>query len=120
MRTLAFIIPPNVELLDLAGPVQVFTEAKTYGFDAEIRFYTYGDEPTSTSGLGFNKVCDYKEAHLKEGDYVFVPGMNWEYVNSISFRAERDFFKWLNECSANKITVCSICNGAFALGEAGL
>lgn len=33
MRTIAFIIPPTVELLDLAGPVQVFTEAKFYGFD---------------------------------------------------------------------------------------
>src|SRR3954471_13554797 len=46
--------------------------------------------------------------------------MNYEYVNSIPFRAERDFFKWLRECSNKKITVCSICNGAFALGHAGL
>ncbi|WP_018614741.1 GlxA family transcriptional regulator [Segetibacter koreensis] len=120
MITLAFIIPPNVELLDLAGPVQVFTEAKSYGLDAEIKFYTYSDEPTSTSGLGFDKTRDYKHAQLKEGDYVFIPGMNWEYVNSISFRAERLFFKWLRECSEKGITVCSICNGAFALGEAGL
>jgi transcriptional regulator GlxA family with amidase domain len=93
MRTLAFIIPPNVELLDLAGPVQVFSEAKSYGLDAEIRFYSYGDDPTSTSGLGFDKVGNYKDTLLKEGDYVFVRGMNWEYLNSISFRAERSFFK---------------------------
>ena len=76
MRTLAFIIPPNVELLDLAGPVQVFTEAKSYGFEADLQFYNYEDQPTSTSGLGFNKVSNFKEACLKEGDYVFVPGMN--------------------------------------------
>src|SRR3954464_11282381 len=120
MTTFAFIVPPDVELLDLAGPVQVFTEARSYGLNADIQFYTYGEEPTSTSGLGFNKVGNYKDAHLNERDYVFVPGMNWEYVNSISFRAERGFFKWLKECSENEITVCSICNGAFALGEAGL
>jgi transcriptional regulator GlxA family with amidase domain len=120
MITLAFIIPPKVELLDLAGPVQVFTEAKSYGLDADLQFYTYGEDPTSTSGLGFNKVSNYREATLKEGDYLFVPGMNWQYVDSISFRAERDFFKWLKECSEKAITVCSICNGAFALGEAGL
>ncbi len=36
MRTFAFIIPPHVELLDLAGPVQVFTEAKFYGFEVSI------------------------------------------------------------------------------------
>jgi putative intracellular protease/amidase len=38
MQTLAFIIPPHVELLDLAGPVQVFVEAKFYGFEADIQF----------------------------------------------------------------------------------
>src|SRR5450432_4024968 len=49
-----------------------------------------------------------------------MPGMNFEYVNSIPFKAERAFFKWLKECADRKVTVCSICNGAFALGEAGL
>lgn len=120
MKKLAFIIPPNVELLDLAGPVQVFTEAKFYGFEADIEFYVYDDEPVSTSGLGFGNVMNFKEAKLKEGDFVFMPGMNFEYVNSISFKAEREFFKWLKESSEKKVTVCSICNGSFALGHAGL
>ena len=117
---MAFIIPPNVELLDLAGPVQVFTEAKFYGLETDIEFYKYQEEPVSTSGLPFGKIEHFKKAILKEGDYVFMPGMNFEYVNSFSFRAERDFFKWLKECADNNITICSICNGAFALGEAGL
>jgi transcriptional regulator GlxA family with amidase domain len=120
MQKVAFIIPPNVELLDLAGPVQVFTEAKFYGFETEIQFYQFKDSPESTAGLGFGKVLDFNEAKLTEGDFVFVPGMNFEYVNSISFKAEREFFKWLKECSDKKVTVCSICNGAFALGHAGL
>jgi transcriptional regulator GlxA family with amidase domain len=120
MRKIAFIIPPTVELLDLAGPVQVFTEAKFYGFEADMEFYTYQDDPVSTAGLGFEKLARYTSAKLKEGDFVFVPGMNYEYVSSIPFRAEREFFKWLKECSDNKIIVCSICNGAFALGYAGL
>ncbi len=120
MKKMAFIIPPTVELLDMAGPVQVFTEAKFYGFETEIEFYQYKESPISTSGLGFGNVGNYKNAKLKEGDFVFVPGMNYEYVQSIAFKAEREFFNWLKECSENKITVCSICNGAFALGYAGL
>ncbi len=120
MQKFAFIIPPTVELLDLAGPVQVFTEAKFYGMEIEIEFYKYEDKPISTAGLGFEKISDFKMAKLKEGDFVFVPGMDMEYVNSIPFKAEREFFKWLKECSDKKVTVCSICNGAFALGHAGL
>lgn len=120
MKKFAFIIPPSVELLDLAGPVQVFTEAKFYGFEADIEFYTYQDIPVSTSGLVFHKINNFKEATLKEGDYVFIPGMDNNYVNSISFKAEREFFNWLKECSAKKIIIGSICTGAFALGHAGL
>jgi transcriptional regulator GlxA family with amidase domain len=120
MQKFAFIIPPTVELLDLSGPVQVFTEAKFYGFDIAIEFYTYQDHPVSTAGLGFEKIPHYTEANLKEGDYVFVPGMDNDYVHSIAFKAEREFFRWLKNCSDRQITACSICTGAFALGHAGL
>jgi len=120
MQKFAFIIPPHVELLDLAGPVQVFTEAKFYDFEIELEFYTYEETPVSTAGLGFGELKNFKTAKLKAGDFVFVPGMDMNYVESIPFRAEREFFKWLKECSDKKITVCSICNGAFALGHAGL
>ncbi|MFN8274760.1 MAG: DJ-1/PfpI family protein [Flavobacteriaceae bacterium] len=120
MKTFAFIIPPTVELLDFAGPVQVFAEAKFYGFDADIQFFVYDENPISTAGLGFAPVKHFTEAKLNEGDYVFVPGMDFDYVSSIDFRAQKDFFNWLKACSDRKITVCSICNGAFALGYAGL
>lgn len=120
MKKAAFIIPPTVEMLDLSGPVQVFVEAKFYGFDVDLEFYQFEDSPVSTAGLGFEKLKHFKEAKLKEGDFVFVPGMDNDYVNSFAFKSEIEFFKWLKVCSDNNITVCSICTGAFALGHAGL
>ena len=120
MRKLAFIVPPSVEILDLAGPMQVFTEAKFYGFECAIEFYTISNDPISTSGLGFANANHFSIAKLKEDDFVFVPGMDYEYVNSFSFKAEKEFFSWLKDCSDKRVTVCSICNGAFALGYAGL
>jgi transcriptional regulator GlxA family with amidase domain len=120
MKKIVFIIPPTVELLDLAGPAQVFTEAKFYGFEVDIEFYLYSNDPVCTSGLGFAKVASFAEAKLDEGDFVFVPGMDQNYIRSPSFKSEKKFFKWLKECTERKINVCSVCNGAFALGEAGL
>jgi transcriptional regulator GlxA family with amidase domain len=117
---IAFIIPPTVELLDLAGPVQVFTEAKFQGFDVELEFFLYSKNPVSTSGLVFGKISDYRKAILKEGDYIFIPGMDQPYIQSSSFKNENRFFGWLRKCSERKVNVCSVCNGAFALGEAGL
>jgi transcriptional regulator GlxA family with amidase domain len=120
MKKVAFIIPPTVELLDLAGPVQVFTEAKFYGFEIDIQFYVYKNDPVSTSGLSFGKVNNYANAQLEEGDFLFIPGMDQNYVRSPAFRKEKLFFKWLKKCAERKINVCSVCNGAFALGQAGL
>ncbi|HEX2607355.1 MAG TPA: DJ-1/PfpI family protein [Flavisolibacter sp.] len=120
MRKIAFIVPPTVELLDLAGPAQVFTEAKFYGFEADLEFYSYQDDIICTSGLSFGKVKHFTEAALKEGDFLFIPGMDFNYVNSIAFRAEHAFFKWMKHISDNHVTVCSVCNGAFVLGHAGL
>ncbi|MCC8423505.1 GlxA family transcriptional regulator [Mucilaginibacter sp. UR6-11] len=120
MKKIAFIIPPSVELLDLAGPVQVFTEAKFYGFEADMEFYAFSEAPVSTSGLGFGPVRHFSEARLQEGDFVFVPGMDYDYVTSIAFGTQRPFFNWLKNMSDARVTVGSICNGAFALGMAGL
>jgi len=120
MKKIAFIIPPFVELLDLAGPVQVFTEAKFIGYNLSLEYYTYSNEIISTCGLPFSNIKDYRDAELKEGDFVFMPGMDDKYVRGTSFRAEREFFKWLKSCADQKVFVCSVCNGAFALGHAGL
>ncbi len=120
MLKVAFIVPPNVELLDLAGPAQVFTEARFNGYELVIQFYSFSKAVASTSGLGFGQLSNFSNASLTEGDYVFVPGMNFEYVSSDSFRDEKTFFDWLNDCAVKKVNVCSVCNAAFALGEAGL
>lgn len=120
MKKIAFVIPPTVELLDLAGPVQVFTEARFYGFEIDIEFYVFQRNPICTSGLGFGEIANFSDAELKEGDFVLVPGMDQNYVRSAAFRNEAKFFEWLKMCSAKKVNVCSVCNGAFALGNAGL
>jgi transcriptional regulator GlxA family with amidase domain len=120
MLKLAFIVPPNVELLDLAGPVQVFTEAKQQGLDAAIEFYSYHDGNTSTSGIAFGKIKNYKESNLKAGDFVFVPGTDHDYLHSVQFSAEKSFFRWIAQCADSEVNTCSICTGAFFLGEAGL
>lgn len=120
MKKIAFIVPPSVEILDLAGPAQVFTEAKFYGFEAELEFYSYREEIVSTSGFSFGEVKNYKEAQLKDGDYLFIPGMDFNYVNSIAFKAEHEFFNWIKELADKHVFICSVCNGAFALGHAGL
>jgi transcriptional regulator GlxA family with amidase domain len=116
----AFIVPPHVELLDLAGPAQVFTEARTQGLDAALEFYSYDDGIISTAGVAFGEIKSYKLADLKAGDFVLVPGTDHAYLQSAQFAAEKSFFNWLAQCANRKVNTCSVCTGAFFLGEAGL
>jgi transcriptional regulator GlxA family with amidase domain len=120
MLKIAFIVPPHVELLDLAGPAQAFTEARSHGLDAAIDFYSYSDRSISTSGVGFGEIKNYKEADLNAGDFVFVPGTDHSYLQGSQFGSEKTFFKWIAECYDKNVNTCSICTGAFFLGEAGL
>ncbi|CAN5337768.1 GlxA family transcriptional regulator [soil metagenome] len=117
---LAFIVPPQLELLDLAGPAQVFTEAISQGLDAAIEFYSFHDCNITTAGIAFGAIKSYKEADLKEGYFVFVPGTDHDYLQSTQFGEEEGFFSWIAQCAKNKVNTCSICTGAFFLGEAGL
>lgn len=117
---MAFIVPPAVELLDLAGPVQVFTEAKFYGYDVRLEFYSYHEDIICTSNLPFGKIANYNEAELNEGDFIFIPGTDNDYLSSFAFKTEKEFFKWIKECADKNVTICSICTGAVILGQAGL
>jgi transcriptional regulator GlxA family with amidase domain len=120
MLKVAFIVPPHVELLDLAGPAQTFLEAKSYGLDVMIEFLRYHPENISTSGVAFGEIKSYRDADLQEGDFVFIPGTDHDYLRSAQFRAEESFFSWLAQCAGKGVNTCSVCTGAFFLGEAGL
>jgi hypothetical protein len=63
---IAFIVPPFVEVLDLAGPVQVFSEARYYGFEAELEFYCLEEASVSSSGLPFGKLSHFSEDKLSD------------------------------------------------------
>ena len=119
MKTIAFVIPPFVELLDLAGPVQVFTEAKFYGFETNIEFYSFQSDTISAVGLPFGKIKKYSEANLTKDDFLFIPGVHFESLER-HLEDEQPFFEWLNNRSKENVNICSVCNATFILGEAGL
>lgn len=124
MRKILFIVPPEVQLLDLNGPIHVFYEAKECGANLDLHFASIHQHPSivsSCAGLQFTNLLAYDELELSSRDYVFVPGINFELLSNISFLAAcSGFFKWLREQHSNKINICSICTGAFLLAEAGI
>lgn len=119
-RTIAFLIVPQIHLMDLAGPDQVFLEAIDYGIPLKVEYCGIADNISSSASLPFGRLKGFKKMVLKAGDYLFIPGANVSYLRSAAFKNNKPLFKWLKGLHESGVILCSICTGAFILAESGL
>ena len=105
-----FLLLPEVEVLDLAGPLQAFSEAKRY----RTRLCATRDRIRSHQGVVFADLEPLPEVSAET--LVVVPGMPYAATEKI----ERRVTKWLADAAKRGAHIASVCTGAFALGEAGL
>lgn len=118
--TFAFLILPQLHILDLAGPDQTLHEAIEYGADFNISYCSLENNVVTTAGLPIGNTVHYLDIQLNKGDYLFIPGSNAAYLTSPIFKENKPLFQWLVQCYQKGINLCSICAGAFVLAEAGL
>lgn len=123
MRIL-FVLPQQVHLLDISGPIHVFYEAVELGLEATLHFINLIEKEKgikSSSGLFVAQIEDYSEFELGEDDLIFVPGLEMFLIQNVNFQKEiHPFLDWLKSQAANKVTIASVCTGAFLLAQAGL
>jgi len=110
---IVFAVFPGCEILDLAGPVQAFHEAKTLGVAYDISYCAATVEVPMAQGLGLCGLEPLPE--LRAGDRVIVPG-----YPLMSARVPPKLVAWLRKAKDAGAELCSVCTGAFALGEAGV
>lgn len=114
-----FVVPPRVHVLDLTGPIQVFYEAVDYGAAYQLTYCSFQNHVTSSSGLSFGAVRSFDDVQTQPGDYIFLPGMEMEYIRS-QLNEETIFLDWLQQQHKKGVYLCSVCTGAFLLARAGL
>ena len=118
-----FVTPPEVHLLDVSGPIHVFYEALEYGAKIELRFLALENrsEIGSSAGLFLSKLEPYSGHHLKDGDILFIPGLDSKLIFDDDFKDSNEpFFKWIKEQYERGTKICSVCTGAYLLGFSGL
>lgn len=118
-----FIVYPNIVLLDLVGPLQVFTHARRnpqMGQAYRTYVASVAGQRTSTNTIlqiesepldNWVSCPDGKQLHtlvVVGGDGAIPAAKNLDLVNSVRHLASR----------AKR--VCSVCSGALVLGAAGL
>jgi transcriptional regulator GlxA family with amidase domain len=114
---IVFLLVPQVHLLDLAGPVQVFWTAADSGYKYEIHYVAEQPEVPTAQGLPVQASVDWPE--LSPDDLIVVPG--WQDATCRgSGQLSRATLQRLSGHHAAGGTVASVCAGADALGRAGL
>ncbi|GAA6615598.1 DJ-1/PfpI family protein [Scytonema sp. NUACC26] len=111
-----FLILDGVELLDLAGPAQVFSIAASLGAPYSLHFCANTSGVRSAQGLFLGQLEPLPP--VSAYDVVMVAGVALDRLNQPLLDA--DTRCWLINAHTNGTCIASICTGAAVLGEAGL
>ena len=111
-RRVAFVLTEGANVIDFAGPWEVFQDAGYQSGDPSLlQLYTVSDsrEPVRMTG-GLRVVPDYTFRDAPPPDVVVVGAQ----------RGSPAMLAWLRQTSGRTDVVMSVCTGAFKLAAAGL
>src|SRR5271170_2601308 len=116
MTRVVFLLVPQLHLLDLAGPAQVFSTAAGHGRGYELHYVAEQEDVPTAQGVGMRAQTHWPE--LGPDDLILVPG--WRSCALARPPLGAASLRRLAEHHASGGTVASVCAGADALGRAGL
>jgi transcriptional regulator GlxA family with amidase domain len=120
-RRVWIVVSPGSAPLDVTGPFDVFRRANAHGerdtYDLVV-VGVAGRNVGTKSGLGFVAQASLPEAAAEGLPHSLVVAGGDPQVSAGTDEAR--LAEWLREHAAHIPRVCSICSGAFILGEAGL
>lgn len=112
--TVAILLYPGVELLDFAGPLEVFSNMNN------SRVYTVAARPgpLNTMKKSLTLTPDYTLANCPQPDVLIVPGASGDPIQTVT--ADTAVINWIRRTAPQRQLTMSVCTGAYLLGKAGL
>jgi putative intracellular protease/amidase/YHS domain-containing protein len=115
-RNVAILIFQGVELLDFAGPGEVFAVAQTIEGQRAFNVYTVAASADAITSQGFVKVTpQHTIENCPRPDIIVVPGGG---VNNVM--GDEKVMAWIKSATREIEVTMSVCNGAYLLARAGL
>jgi len=116
-RNTAILIFDDVEVLDFAGPFEVFSVTNELSDYSLLNVYTVarGKAPvTARNGLSVNP--DYSITEAPQPDILIVPGGS----GTRPVLLQQDILAWIRQSANSAEKVLSVCTGALLLAKVGL
>jgi transcriptional regulator GlxA family with amidase domain len=111
----AFVISDGFDLIDLAGPWEVFSDTRpgsmSYDVDGPYELYTVSTAQGAVSSDGLRVVPQYTLDNAPRPDLIVIGA---QLDNS------EPLLTWLRAQHASQVTIMSVCTGARKLALAGL
>ena len=122
MRNVGIFLYDEVEILDFAGPFEVFSTASRLALrlnpmaDAPFRVFTIAEQAAIVNARGGLLVAPISDFNTHPAlDVLIVPG------GVVTAELEKpEVIAWIARCAAQAEITASVCTGAFLLAKAGL
>lgn len=116
-RTVAILAFDDMEVLDFAGPYEVFNVAGELGVGAPFEVFSVGITHAPAVGRGgFAVLPTYSLDEAPPSDLLVVPGG----AGTRPLLDDERLLAWLRERAGEVELLVSVCTGALLLGAAGL
>lgn len=118
-KNVAIVLYNGVEILDFAGPAEVFASASRYGTNGSenaFRVYTVSKTKDPILSQGFVRITpEFSFADSPKPDILVLPGGGGPDLTKDAAWAE-----WLRTAGGGAEHVLTVCTGAFMAGKVGL
>ena len=115
-KTIAFVLYPGITLLDLVGPLQVFSLLRRFNDQYQPVVVAEQTEPVVTD-TPLRVIADKTFSEVPDPTIVIVPGGGSGTIKAMGDPVIRDYLRQAYQTSQ---LVGSVCTGAMILAAAGL
>jgi transcriptional regulator GlxA family with amidase domain len=126
MRNLAIYIFDDVEVLDFAGPFEVFSVCgRNSGDVVPFNVYTVAEKPVVIARNNFVITPTYQLTNCPKPDIFLIPGGGGYSSDGSPFGSRKEMvnsslLEWIKEQNKTSELVLSVCTGSLILAKAGL
>lgn len=116
-RNVAIMLFENVEVLDFAGPFEVFHVTAKFNEPTPFNVYTIAEAPGPISARGGLSVNPhYTLADAPQADILLIPGGR----GTRALLVKPEIITWVQDQAQQVELLLSVCTGSLVLGKAGL
>jgi transcriptional regulator GlxA family with amidase domain len=116
MKNVGILLFDNVEVLDFAGPFEVFSVTGQRDGDGYFKVFTTSENDVVEAVNGLKIMSDYRLDNHPEIDILVVPG---GYGARAAIKNDQ-LLGWVKNISKKSEYTLSVCTGSLILAQAGL